>query len=123
MYEKGCKSVNQTWARATVDSFGTLLASAEETGDITLVLGSIYKTEIRVHKLILTTRSPVFAAMFKHDTKENIEGRVNIADIDIEACRDFIKYLYTGQIHLMQQNAQQLMIFADKVCFVLCLWN
>jgi len=53
--------------------------------------------EIHAHKAILVSRSPVFASMFSHDLKEEIEGRIEITDIEKEICEEMIKFIYTDK--------------------------
>lgn len=48
---------------------------------------------IRVHRMILETRSSIFAAMFNHDTKENQTGEIPIDDIE-EKVMDAIVVIY-----------------------------
>ena len=72
--------------------------------------------EIGAHKSILVARSPVFAAMFQHPTKENLSGVVEIPDIEPEVFQEFLRYIYTGQVPLkrMDEVAAELLAAADK---------
>ncbi|XP_065207973.1 speckle-type POZ protein-like [Planococcus citri] len=49
------------------------------------------------HKNILAARSPVFAAMFKHDMEENRLNKVDIPDMKPEVFKAFLHYLYTDK--------------------------
>ena len=74
--------------------------------------------EFQVHKAILSVNSPVFAAMFDHsDTKEAREGKVEIPDVAVEVAEELLRYIYTGQIPTMAENALELFMVADKVCY------
>ena len=82
--------------------------------DVTLVVdGNHY----HVHKNMLSTRSPVFDAMFRHeDTKEAQEGRVVIEDVPKEEFEAFLKYLYLCEIPEKELVGEQLLMLADMVC-------
>lgn len=66
----------------------------EEFCDVTL---RVKEEEFKAHKVILAARSPVFAAMFKHDTSEKQTGIVNIPDCDPSSFREFLEFLYSGK--------------------------
>jgi len=91
-----------------------------ETGqgsDVTLVAGD--GVELLAHTLILCSRSPVFSAMFSHDTKENQEKRVVIQDIFSSAAAGLLEFMYTdtvSDITTLARNYFQLLtstIFRD----------
>jgi len=69
--------------------------------------------------MFLIGRSPVFEAMFEHDTKEAQSGRVEISDISVEAFDRMLKYIYTGKVDQIEEWAVQLLIAADKVKSIL----
>ncbi|XP_065207951.1 protein roadkill-like [Planococcus citri] len=58
------------------------------------------------HKVILAARSSVFSAMFTHDTKENQSNRVDITDIDENIVEEMLYYMYTGNIHDLDNSAE-----------------
>lgn len=66
----------------------------EELCDVTL---HVQNEEFKAHKVILAARSPVFAAMFKHETSEKQTGVVNIPDCDPDSFRVFLEFLYSGK--------------------------
>ena len=68
------------------------------------------------HKALLTTRSPVFAAMFEHPTtKESMEGRVVIEDVKAEVLQLLLAFLYTGAVDFKGENLTvELLAAADK---------
>ena len=51
-----------------------------------------------VHKFILAARSLVFRAMLAADMIESKNGYVTIDDADAEIFRQFLYFLYTGQL-------------------------
>ena len=52
--------------------------------------------EIYAHQSILRARSPVFAAMLKHDMKEKRTNSVTISDIDGPVFAEMLRFIYTG---------------------------
>ena len=55
--------------------------------------------EFFAHKLILSARSSVFAAMFSHEgTKESETGEVTVTDCEADTMDMFLKYIYTGEL-------------------------
>lgn len=67
--------------------------TTEELCDVILY---VKEKEFKAHRVILAARSPVFAAMFKHDTSEKRTGVVNIPDCDPDSFRWFLQFLYSG---------------------------
>ena len=49
-----------------------------------------------LHKTILAARSPLFAAMFKHPSKEKLSGIVNVPDIEPDVFKVLLRYIYIG---------------------------
>jgi speckle-type POZ protein len=80
------------------------------------VILNIRGREFPAHKLILATRSEVFAAMFKHPTKENCNNQVKIEDIEPEVFQEVLRFIYTGRVSraTMETMATGLFIAADK---------
>lgn len=76
---------------------------------------SVGDKEFRVHRCILTSRSNVFAAMFKHDTREKQQNRIVIEDFPHEIIWCILKYIYTEKIdELSPEEYLSLYIAADK---------
>lgn len=71
--------------------------------------------EFKAHKIILAARSPVFAAMFKHETSEKQTGIVNIPDCDSDSFQEFLEFLYCGKVeNISFRSALHLYKIADK---------
>jgi speckle-type POZ protein len=68
------------------------------------------------HKNILSMRSPVFAAMFQHPTKEMLSGNVEVEDINPDVFQELLRYLYTGLTRstALDVTAPELLAAADK---------
>uniref|UniRef100_A0A146MBM3 BTB and MATH domain-containing protein 43 n=1 Tax=Lygus hesperus TaxID=30085 RepID=A0A146MBM3_LYGHE len=54
--------------------------------------------EFKVHKVVLSAQSEVFAAMFRHDMKESSSNVVTIDDCDPTVFTEFLRFLYSKQV-------------------------
>jgi len=87
--------------------------ASHQTADATLIVGG---HEIKAHKAILAARSPVFFAMFEHEsTREAQDGRVVIIDADVESIEQMLKYIYYGDISGIDGIEDKMLAVADKV--------
>jgi speckle-type POZ protein len=66
------------------------------------------------HKAILAMRSPVFAAMFRHPTKEMQSNQVKVEDIDPDVFQEVLRFIYTGKTQETALMASALLAAADK---------
>ncbi|XP_047002328.1 TD and POZ domain-containing protein 1-like [Schistocerca americana] len=89
---------------------GTLL-DAGEGAFVTLVAG---ETRLAAHRSVLAARSPVFQAMFQHDTLEASSGRVVVTDVEGPVMRELLDYMYTLQAPQLPDMALKLLTAADK---------
>ncbi|XP_047100910.1 poly [ADP-ribose] polymerase tankyrase-1-like [Schistocerca piceifrons] len=89
---------------------GALLDDGEGA-TVTLVAG---ETRLVVHRAVLVAGSPVFAAMFRHDTAESRGGLVDVADVDGPVLRELLTYLYTLRAPQLASLAPRLLVAADK---------
>ena len=62
--------------------------------DITLVAGD---RRIAAHRLVLSSASDYFEAMFTNDVVEATQSEVNIHDVDPDALEHLVQYMYTGK--------------------------
>jgi len=85
----------------------------EKLSDVVLVTNEGH--ELSAHKMVLSIRSPVFAAMFQHEMKENRENRVELTDVGVELADQFLFYLYNGTVDVIEPFASELLVLADKV--------
>uniref|UniRef100_A0A915ARD4 Speckle-type POZ protein n=3 Tax=Ascarididae TaxID=6250 RepID=A0A915ARD4_PARUN len=79
--------------------------------DCLLVTGT---KEFHVHKAILATRSPVFAACFEHKMSEAQSDRVIIDDVEPEVMKEMLRFMYTDQAPNLDRMADTLLAAADK---------
>ncbi|XP_057318156.1 speckle-type POZ protein B-like [Microplitis mediator] len=79
--------------------------------DVIFVVGN---EKFKAHKFILSTRSPVFSAMFTHEMKEKKDSEVTIPDIDPDIFNKMLKFIYTDEINNLDIDAVYLLEAADK---------
>ncbi|XP_049843745.1 ankyrin-1-like [Schistocerca gregaria] len=94
----------------TAVRLGALL-DAGDGATVTLVAG---ETRLVAHRAVLASRSPVFQAMFQHDTLEASSGEVSITDVEGEVMRELLDYMYTLQTPQLSATAPQMLAAADK---------
>ncbi|KAL5012547.1 hypothetical protein ScPMuIL_011098 [Solemya velum] len=70
--------------------------------DVTFLLGET-KQEVRAHKFILISRSPVFSAMFCGPMAETQE-QITIPDIAPEVFKIVLRYMYSDQLSLLNPH-------------------
>lgn len=107
--------LDELWRRAEAEishDYARLWTS-KKFCDLTIVCAK--GQELSAHKLILAARSPVFSAMFEHDTKEAQEGKIVLSDTPVEVFSELLYFLYTGKVQKLQQYAPDLLVIADKV--------
>lgn len=70
--------------------------------------------ETRVHKLILSARSPVFRAMLGSDMVERLQGVIHIEDACMEVVQQMVRYLYTAKVDHDFTRTKELLVLANK---------
>ncbi|XP_051172677.1 speckle-type POZ protein-like [Leptopilina boulardi] len=66
------------------------------------------------HKVVLSSKSPVFRQMFSHQLKENISNVVNIVDIESNIFYEILWFMYSGKVRKLNEYACPLLVAADK---------
>ncbi|GIY26589.1 TD and POZ domain-containing protein 2 [Caerostris darwini] len=80
--------------------------------DVRLKVG---EQTLLAHRAVLSSRSPVFRAMFEHDTKEKIKNEIDITDIDFKTLDRMLTFMYTDDTEFQStSNAIKLYAVADK---------
>ncbi|XP_065199985.1 speckle-type POZ protein B-like [Planococcus citri] len=87
------------------------LFGEEDFSDFTVTVGD---EQFRVHRNILAARSPVFAAMLKHNMKEQNQNCLKITDMDRSVFKEMLRYIYTGKSSKLNEMAFDLLPAADK---------
>jgi len=75
--------------------------------DVTLACGD---QVFYCHKFMLSSRSPVFKAMFQSNMTENESGAVSIIDIHQDVLLEMLQYVYTGNMSTFDIKALRLLI-------------
>ncbi|KAJ8673669.1 hypothetical protein QAD02_004931 [Eretmocerus hayati] len=88
-----------------------LLFENGQFSDVTIV---IEKQELHLHKSILSIRSPVFAAMFINNFKENLTNIVWIEDQTYDVMKEFFRYLYVAKVNNIDDHALEFFILSNK---------
>ena len=101
------KPLDSTWS-------GELWAAAinRKMTDVEILVGA---EAFGAHRSLLSSRSPVFAAMFASGMKEAETGRIRIEDVDPTTFQRFLKFLYTGMLESSAMDEdEKLFTVADK---------
>eukprot|EP00090_Calanus_glacialis_P046807 TRINITY_DN9374_c0_g1_i1.p1 TRINITY_DN9374_c0_g1~~TRINITY_DN9374_c0_g1_i1.p1 ORF type:complete len:337 (-),score=91.90 TRINITY_DN9374_c0_g1_i1:485-1495(-) len=83
----------------------------EASSDIKIVCQG---QEIKVHKLILSARSPVFHAMLGSDMVEKIAGVISIDDACVDVVKQMVRYMYIAKIDHSFTRIKELLVLANK---------
>lgn len=86
------------------------LLHEEETKDVTIVVGD---RKHRAHKIILTSRSPVFKGMFNAKMKEQDTGVVTISELSYECVAALLEFIYTNDCSIDLDMIEELLHAAD----------
>uniref|UniRef100_A0AAY4E8W3 BTB domain-containing protein n=1 Tax=Denticeps clupeoides TaxID=299321 RepID=A0AAY4E8W3_9TELE len=82
------------------------LRSRKMLCDVYLVAGNV---EVPAHKVVLSSCSAYFCAMFTGDMSESKAQRVEIRDMDGETLSILVDYIYTSEIEVSEDNVQVLL--------------
>ncbi|CAO1432536.1 unnamed protein product [Diamesa tonsa] len=93
-----------------LDDFGKLMLDSTHS-DFTIFVQS---KEFKVHKSVLSARSPVFKIMFLSKMKEAAEKKVEIIDVDPDVFEQLLTFIYSGEIADLDDYAMDLFVAADK---------
>ena len=102
----GDYSIDNSWSQ----DFNRLFDNRAAFSDVILTVGHRHFT---AHKVILATRSPVFAAMFQPDTKESLTNSVDVTGIDPDVFHEMLRFIYTNKADVSRDGAQSLLAAAD----------
>lgn len=85
-----------------------------DLGILTDVELQVAKKNFKVHRAIIASRSPVFAALLNTSTVESVTGKIRIDDgVDPDVFKEFLFFLYTGALKV-SANSQSLLKLAEK---------
>ena len=71
--------------------------------------------ELAAHKAVLAAASPFFLSLLTSDMKESKEHliRIELEEATASVMEDVLKYIYTGNVSVTEENAHNLMATAD----------
>ena len=112
----------------TLCDLGSLLVFSEEQSlekfcDVTLTAtlpqsqedtDSLAHAKFFAHKAILAVRSPVFVKMLLHNMQESITNTINLPDIEPDALKELLIYIYTCESPNIKEHAISLLYQAEK---------
>ncbi|EFX61458.1 hypothetical protein DAPPUDRAFT_69492, partial [Daphnia pulex] len=87
------------------------------------VIFAVGNKEFPAHKAIVGARSPVFTAMFQHDMTEAALNRVEIVDIEPEIFQAVLRFIYTDQVNLTNENSTALLAASNRYFLNLLKWK
>ncbi|XP_063701490.1 kelch-like protein 5 [Culicoides brevitarsis] len=76
--------------------------------DVTLISG-LDGRRFSVHRLVLSSTSPYFAAMFCGNLREATEQEITLQEMDGDSLFQLIQYCYTGTIDLREETVEKLL--------------
>ncbi|XP_051173217.1 protein roadkill-like [Leptopilina boulardi] len=83
----------------------------ESLKDVTF---KVENKEFTAHKMILSLRSPVFAAVFKSKMSEELTSIIEIKDIESTIFQNMLRFIYTDEVKNLKESAVQLYNAAEK---------
>ncbi|XP_054888574.1 kelch-like protein 40a [Poeciliopsis prolifica] len=73
----------------------------------------IQDKEFPCHRLVLAASSPFFKAMFLSELEERKKREIVLKDVDPSVMEMILRYLYTSDINLTEQNVQDIFMVAN----------
>ncbi|XP_014857677.1 PREDICTED: kelch-like protein 40a [Poecilia mexicana] len=73
----------------------------------------IQDKEFPCHRLVLAASSPFFKAMFLSELEESKKREIVLKDVDPSVMEMILRYLYTSDINLTEQNVQDIFMVAN----------
>ena len=99
-------------AKALVEDIGKLFLDPDpQFSDVVLLCQG---EETRAHRVILSTRSPVFRAMLQSEMSECVTGKIQIADANKDVFEEMMRYMYCAKVDEKFTQFKELLILADK---------
>ena len=103
-------SLPSTGTGTWINHFKNLL----HTNYLSDIVVTVKGRKFDAHKLVLSTRSPVLAAMFQTNFSEKQTNTLNIEDIEPDAFAEMMRFLYTDEVENLDGLATDLLAAADK---------
>jgi len=80
--------------------------------DVVLIAGD---KRISAHRLILSSASEYFRAMFNSDVLEATQEEINLNHIDPEALENLVSYMYTGKLDMTESSVEKVLSTANML--------
>ncbi|ESO08187.1 hypothetical protein HELRODRAFT_75143 [Helobdella robusta] len=77
--------------------------------DVVIVVGDLL---IKAHRLVLSSSSDYFAAMFTSDVLEATQEEIVMKEVDPESLHTLIKYMYHGSLDIREETVENLLCTA-----------
>jgi len=87
------------------------LYSNKDLSDVIIICGN---KKFECHKIILSSRSPVFKAMFTSNMKEQNAGSVEIKNMNPEVLENLLQYIYNCEASNIDTLTKELIAAADQ---------
>ena len=97
-------------AKALVEDISKLFLDPQFSDVVLLCQGE----ETRAHRVILSTRSPVFRAMLQSEMSECVTGKIQIDDANKDVLKEMMRYMYCAKVDEKFTQFKVLLILADK---------
>ncbi|XP_069687912.1 kelch-like protein diablo [Periplaneta americana] len=89
------------------------LFELQDSGSLCDVTLCVNGDEIKAHKVILSSASPYFRAMFTSGLKETKQDCIEMHEVEFSALKDIIRFFYTTEIEVTEDNVYNLMEVTD----------
>nr|CAB3260019.1 kelch-like protein 5 [Phallusia mammillata] len=80
--------------------------------DVAIIVGN---KRLPAHRLVLSSVSEYFRAMFNSNVLEANQDEITLTDIDEEAFADLLKYMYTGKLEICEDNVERMVATANML--------
>ncbi|ELT93362.1 hypothetical protein CAPTEDRAFT_137498 [Capitella teleta] len=85
---------------------------SDEMVDVVL---AFEETRVKCHRLVLAASCDYFRRMFQTDMQERDAGEISIKDVSSTTGLLLVEYLYSGNIQISAENAQELLAVSDRL--------
>ena len=104
------------YSASTSRACSTFLCAAFEDNDHRDFILRVSSEQVTAHRLVLSSTSPVFEAMFRHSFIENLNGHVDLTKSfnSMKLLRQFLSFLYEKPLELDSLNVTELLDASNR---------
>jgi len=97
-------------------AFKTDMLNLQQSGAFSDVVFKIGRQKIKAHRAVLSSRCPVFKAMFNSEMRESKEKEVPLEDLKAEPFQQMLRYMYTNECDTKNSDddLMELLVVADR---------